>query len=196
MNHTTLLTVSFVLGCLGGLARMAESITIGFAPPIQQTSGAPVGVDLVASDLGSFMSPSLGGFDLTIDFDPAIVSLTDVSFGSFLGNPAAGEAFVQATPVGSQAMHLVGLSLLTPGALNARQPDTFVLATLVFSPLALGESPLLIAVNALSNELGESFSFVKTEQGQVQFVPESPALFLLGAGLLGIAAFLRLRRST
>jgi hypothetical protein len=193
MNQKVLLTVSLVCGCLCGPASTAESITIGFEPLVQQTTGGPVKIDLVASDLGAFMHPSLGAFDLTIDFDPAIISLTDTTFGSFLGNPGAGEAFVQATIVGSHSVNLVGLSFLMPTELNARQPDAFALATLVFSPIALGESALLLEVNALSNELGESFSFVKTEDGKIQSIPEPPVLFVVGGGLIWMAARLRTR---
>src|SRR5689334_3839449 len=41
--------------------------------------------------------PSVGAFDLSVSFNPAILSVTAVNFGSFLGNPALFEALTSSS---------------------------------------------------------------------------------------------------
>jgi hypothetical protein len=194
MTQKALLTTACLFACLCGHASTAEPITIGFEPLVFETAGEPVNVDLVVSDLESFMHPSLGAFDLTVSFDPGVLSVVGTSFGPFLGNPDAGAAFLDATAVGPGALNLVGISFLSGVELHLLQPESFVLATLTFNPVALGTTPLQLTVNALSNEVGESFPFVKTEQGTGNVIPEPSALLLVWTGLATLAAARRWRQ--
>lgn len=64
------------------LACNSQAITLGFSPAAQNVvAGAPADVAITISGLGDGTAPSLGTFDLVIDFDPAVLSFSNVSFG-------------------------------------------------------------------------------------------------------------------
>ena len=65
------LFLAVVLGFVVFFSLSALAITIGFEPVSQIVPvGESVGVNLVISGLGDGESPSLGGFDLFIEYDP------------------------------------------------------------------------------------------------------------------------------
>lgn len=81
------------LVALGGLlaAHTAAAPLITLQPSFTNTTvGHPVSVNISVSGLGSGVQ--LGGFDLDIGYNPALLTPTGVTFGSRLGNPALFEA--------------------------------------------------------------------------------------------------------
>jgi len=68
------LFLALVLGFVVFFSLSALAITIGFEPASQEVVvGNPASVNLVISGLGDGESPSLGGFDLFIEYDPTIL---------------------------------------------------------------------------------------------------------------------------
>src|SRR5215470_14685987 len=134
-------------------------ITIGFIPPLQQTSIAEsVNVAVMISGLGDAMPPSLGAYDLDVTFDPNILFFKRVIFG----DPTFGDQLdlfglgsVQA--VDSSVLgrvNLFELSLDSPVDLDRLQRGNFILASLGFETISLGATPLSLTINALADSMG------------------------------------------
>lgn len=168
-----------------------SATTINFAPLTQDVNlGTPFTVAITISGLNDFIAPSLGVFDVDVNFDPSILSFGSVSYGDpILGDQLdlSGLGSVTATTLGTGFVNLFELSLDSIGDLNGSQAGDFTLATLSFDTLAVGASPLSFTVKALGDAEGNSLS---ADAGTgvanvVQPVPE-PALFLLtGCALAG-----------
>jgi hypothetical protein len=79
------LVASAVMSIL--LSLPAWAISIDFQPSSQNVNlGDSFDVDLVISDLGNGMAPSLGAFDLDILFDSTKIEFFDYELGSSLGD--------------------------------------------------------------------------------------------------------------
>jgi len=199
------LFLAVVLGFVVFFSISALAITIGFEPVSQIVPvGEPVSVDLVISGLGDGEFPSLGGFDLFIEYDPTILALSDVSFG----DPTLGDqldvsgdgSYYDYSSHSSNVEYLFGLSYNLPWDLNDLQKPSFVLATLTFDTLSVGTSSLEIVnpdppiyVSRLSDELGNALGFER-ESGSIAPVPEPATFILFGFGLGGIGILRRKRK--
>jgi len=198
------LFLALVLGFVVFFSISALAITIGFEPASQEVVvGDPASVNLVISGLGDEEWPSLGGFDLFIEYDPTILALSDVSFGDpTLGDQLAigwGATYLSST-YSSSIEELLGLSFGPPSDLISSQAPSFVLAILTFDTLSVGTSPLEIVdpnppfyMSRLSDELGEPLDFER-ESGSISPVPEPATFILIGFGLGGIGILRRKRR--
>jgi hypothetical protein len=129
-------------------------VTIDLVPSTTAVNpGDPVDVAVVISGLGSFASPSVGGFDLVLTFDPALFATNGLAFGAFLGDVGGGEALTGSSiVVGDWTAFEV--SLLTPGQLNTLQPDSFTLFTASFTAIGSGSGDFSMTANSLSDESG------------------------------------------
>ena len=149
---------------------------VGICPAVGQTlevvpspSSPPVGstltVEVRVSGLGNFAPPSLGAFDLTLSFDPAVLSFTSGAFGVSLGdqNAAPAEAVAATGPGTGQVFEV---SLLAPADLNVRQPDAFTLFTAAFNVVGEGATALGVGDITLGDENGDPFA-----AGGIQVVP-------------------------
>jgi len=198
------LFLAVVLGFVVFFSISALAITIGFEPVSQEVGvGDPASVNLVISGLGDGTYPSLGGFDLFIEYDPTILALSDVSFGDpTLGDQLAigwGATYLSST-YSSSIEELFGLSFGPPWDLINFQAPSFVLATLTFDTLSVGTSPLEIVdpnpplvISRLSDGLGNALGFER-ESGSVSPVPEPATFILIGFGLGGIGILRRKKR--
>ncbi|RNC65601.1 MAG: hypothetical protein ED859_17430 [Desulfuromonadales bacterium] len=80
--------MAMLMGLLAAVPAMA--ITIGFQPAAQTVGlGNSVSVDIVAS-LGS--NEIVAAYDLDLSYDSTILSATNVTFGTMLGDPTIFEA--------------------------------------------------------------------------------------------------------
>jgi hypothetical protein len=165
----------------------SDAITLGF-DPMQQDGivGESVDVDLFITGLGDGIAPSLGAWDIDIQFDSTIVGFNSAVYGDQLGQSVGGGSGTNGT------LSLSEVSLESATDLNNLQAGSFILATLTYDLLAVGTSPLNITdfllVDAFASELEANVS-----GGEINVVPEPATMLLLGAGLAGLAGFRRKR---
>ncbi len=170
----------------------AHAIALSVNPISQNVLlGNSIGVTLDIAGLGDCSAPSLGVFDLDLNFDPTILAFNNVTFG----DPALGDqldlfglgslsAFDNTT---SGMVNLYELSFDLPDDLDTLQAGSFTLVSLTFDSLAGGISPLDISINSLGDALGDPLS-ATLENGSVAVnpVPEPSTILLLVIGVMGI----------
>ena len=198
-----------VIGAFGGLVLLLtvaplQGVVLSIEPVSQTVlPGSTVNANLVVSGLGNHAAPSLGTFDVNVSFNDGLLGLSNVSFGTLLGDVSLGEATTTVDTSVAGVVQLFELSLLEadsttcvfciPPFLVDLQPSSFTLATLTFAALGAGSSPLSISVNALGDAFGNSLSTdvqngnVTIQQNGVE-VSEPSAIVLIAIGLAGLFA--------
>jgi hypothetical protein len=172
------------------LASSAWAITVDLVPPAATVNvGQPLSVDIVAS-LG--LDEIVAAYDFNISFDQSILSPTNVTFGSLLG----GDPTFQGFTVSSGLLDVAEVSLLFDADLTTLQqpPSRFTLATVSFTPLALGISPLNF-VNygqpGIDIKGSDNTPYVQPTFGNasvtVTAIPLPASVLLLPSALAGIA---------
>jgi len=190
-----------VVGCglLAVCCRPAEADLLTVDPTSQTANlGSPVNVGVSISGLGMFMAPSLGAYDINVNFDPTILQLLGVTFGDpIFGDQLdlTGLGSIQSEISGLGTVELFELSFDSIDELNANQAPEFELGTLAFRALGLGTSPITISINALSDAYGDVL-VAGTQNGTVMVnpapVPEASSIFLLGT-VVGLITMRRRR---
>ena len=179
------------------VAAPAGAITIGIEPAAQQVAVASsVNVNLVISDLGDGIAPSLSAFDVDLTFDDGVLSFLGATFGdTVLGDQLdlTGIGPLNGVTPAAGVVNLFELSLDPPSDLDDLQAGAFVLATLTFGAQASGISALGLSILSLGDADGNSLTAdILTESISVQSVDAvvaEPASFaLLLAGLAGLSA--------
>lgn len=152
------------------------------SPGIQAEGTAEVGdvltVDVVLFGLSG--GESVGGFEIDIGFDPAVLLALSVSGGSFLTPPT----FVVQEEVGFAQIQFTEVSLVPIGATGDG-----VLATLSFEAIGVGQALLDISA-ALAAPFGVPLPAAAVEGATIRVgsapipEPRGAALFAVGAGLV------------
>lgn len=204
------------LACLVSLlcAAPAQSILLAFTPSFQTVAlGSLSTVSLGITGLGG-STTALGGFDLDLSFNPAILSLRGVSFGdSSLGDQLdlGGSGALICSPgydtslscpadLTGGMVNLLELSLDAPDVLNGLQADSFVLATFFFDTLSPGQSSLSVVRLVLADAYGDQLiADIQPDRITVAAPnaipsPSSLALFVVGMVMLSLSNGRQLRR--
>lgn len=190
-----MLCAAFVVGA--AFATLPAGAISIWLSPAQQTVAPSGTVDLTlrVSGLSTGAAPSLGLFDLNVNFDPAMLGFQSVAFGDpSLGNPLdAGAGSMEGTGGNPLAgiLNLYSLSLDQASALDAYQADAFTLATLRFQVLGAGETLLslsdVLLGDAVGAELASSIG-AAARVGVAQSVPDggmpSTGALVLAAGVV------------
>ena len=184
MKRCITLAIMIALVCVLW-APSVQAVTLDFDPPaLTVTLGDPAAVNVRISGLGD---ATVGAFDLTVGFDPTILSSAGVLFHASLGFPP-GEAVTDIIPsIG--AVNFAEVSLLSSDELDSRQLDSFVLVTLLFNTLNAGTSPLIFTQITLGDGSGATLTAVGVPGAitVVAPVPEPTVLTLVATGLGGLA---------
>lgn len=177
------------------LAQAVTAATIAVSPAAQvKVLGAQATIEIKSS--GGYV----GDFDLDISWNPGIVSLFDIDYGTQLGfsiqNPFA---------FGAGTVNASEISLELPADLMALQPgQTATLLTLVFDTIATGTSPVNISVTAVGDENGLPHDPLNLANGSItvrdpggpgQEIPEPTSALLAGFGVVLLAMGLKRSRS-
>ena len=173
---------------------------ISFAPVTQTVNiGDTAVVAIQISGLTAGTAPALGAWALDIDYNPAIVGIDflagNATFGLALRPPLEPLSDQGSNPSLAGTLNLYEIAFADPGVLAGFQGDTFTLATLSFTALAQGVSPLNARILELSNENGVAIAGAQTTPGEIRVgnvVPE-PATGMFATALV-LAALSERRR--
>ncbi|MGK7956696.1 MAG: cohesin domain-containing protein [Crocosphaera sp.] len=171
------------------LVQSVNAVTLDLLPETQGvTVGQPVIVDVQISELGNGMTPSVGGFNLELSYDPAVLSFNDLTFSGLIDLSNLESQSVDSSTPGTLVFGDVSLD--SPEDLNAAQPDNFSLANIEFISGGVGiNSPLSLTIIELVDENFAPFDSVEQNDALVTVtsattqVPESD-LGLMGWGVL------------
>lgn len=183
MAASRLLTAVATVAAVAASATSSEAINVTLTPASQTVSpGDSFEVYLGISGLGDYEAPSLGGYDLTVDFDAGVLSYNWTTFQNNLGVVFGSLEFD--TP-GVGTVELFGVSFDTAYDLDLLQPGAFSIATLSFTAVAEGQSVLDLSVFNLADAAGSEIVDYVLE-GSMAFVTSGsvPEGELPGAGLI------------
>lgn len=172
----------------------AQALIIDFVPADQSVAlGGTAAVDVVIGGLGAGVTPSLGAFDLEITFDDAILAPAGVAFGGLLGDGVVTS--VNGPTLTAGGIEAFEVSLLLPSELDALQPPTFTLLTLMFEARSAGTAVLSLGRAILGDGFGDPLTLDAAGAGTITVlpapVPEPPMVVLLA---LGVGSIWLLRR--
>ena len=171
------------------LAPEARAVSLALTPVSSVAAvGGSVAIAVEIAGLGNGAPPTLSSFDLDVTFDPSVLSFQSATFGSALGT--GFDVFTSAGLDGTSAVNLAEASLLDSATLDASQPGSFTLATLIFQAIVPGVSPLSIADAILADTSsipGGNQIFVDSfgaASVTVAPIPEPSALLVFATGVL------------
>ncbi len=162
----------------------AQALTITVTPAHSTVNvGDSVSVALVAADLAS---ADLTHFELDLGFDNSVLGFQSYSLGTGLNlDPHDGdESLATGGPGGPAAVNLAE-TMITGSP--AAQPTSFTLATVTFTALQAGLSPLAITgIDFLDGALPLSPTLFQGVVEVVTPVPLPPGIYLFATGLLAL----------
>jgi hypothetical protein len=156
--------------------------------------GEMLTADVVISDLGLFSPPSLGVFEIDLNFDNSLFAPGAVTFGDQLDLFGFGINPRGATPLAS-TVSVFEISLDSSSALDTLQLDRFLLFSVQFEALSAGVGVFDLAIIELGNSVADPL-FASTTSATVQVmspnaVPVPAAVWLFGTALLGFIGMSR-----
>ena len=187
MKLKFLLILGVVVLCAASLSTHAAIITLS-PQQASATNGEQMIVDVLAFDLGDGITPSIGIFDIDIGFDASILSFANANYGDQLDLFGFGSLKNVDDSVAGN-VSIFELSFDLPSDLDGLQTGNFLLASLVFDTLSVGESALTGSINALGDSFGDPISFeIVNSDVTVNPVPVPPAapLFLISIMILAL----------
>lgn len=155
------------------------------------TNGDSLSIAVVVGGLAAGSTPSLGDFDLAIDFDPTVLAFNSYALGIGLGSVDALEAFDASFGLtGPGQVNVAEVSFLPPAVLDSLQSDSFTLVTLNFTVLG---ADVTTALGFDSFVLGDAFGnsvAVDAANGTtvtVQPIPLPPTFWMMVSALAVLA---------
>ncbi len=171
------------------LLKPVNAVTLDLLPEMQNiTVGDSVIIDVQISELGNGTSPSVGGFNLELNYDPAVLTFNNLTFSELLNIFDTGIQSIDSSTSGT--LIFGNVSLDSAEELNAAQPNSFSLANIEFIGSGVStNSPLSLSIIELVDENFAEFDPVTqndtivTVSSAITKVPES-SLGLTGWGVL------------
>lgn len=169
---------------------VANAITVSLDPIASTVNvGNTVDINLIISDLGAFVPPSLGSFVLEVAYDDSLLSFDSAVYSNFLG---AGLDIDFVTTTGTGFVELDNFSFLSDIDLDGIQDSSFLLATLTFNGLNEGISDLITTPIDFSTAAGADITssvLVTNATVEVLNVPEPTTPLLMLSSLLLLGGF-------
>ena len=170
----------------------ASAISLNFLPASQTINlGEQATVDVVvAAPSGNL----IGAYDFFVNYDPAVISFSGLTFGTGLGGPADSLQDVLEDPTGS--VNVAELSLVSD--LSGLQDGTsdLLLFSMTFTPVNFGTSTLMFSENILGiaggflgDAVGLPIELDSLGTGSITVVPVPASIWLLGSALVGLLPF-------
>ena len=181
------LSVSFALN--------SQALTVDLSPSAQQLQlGENLTLDVKVSGLTDATAPSLGVYDVNLNFDATRLAISQIIWGDAVkGNQLDLNCFgslQMSNPINSGTLNLFELSFDDVWSLDNLQAGSFNLFSIIFSSLAAGPAEFTLSVNALGNAAGNSMSADSLETSRVTIntvsTPEPAASFLFLIGLIAL----------
>ena len=142
------------------LAAAPHALSIGLQPAVTTTSlNATITVDVVITD-----AVDLGAFEFTLSYAPAVVAVTDVQLGAFLGS-SSRPAYALGPHIDNNA-GTVSFGGYTLGATPSGPNGAGILATITFHALGIGSSDLIFTHSLITDRLA-AIQTVTTQPGQI-----------------------------
>jgi hypothetical protein len=183
-----------VIGFFDCIPARAISLTLVSTAPVVAV-GETVGVAVQIAGLGDGVAPSLSAFDIEVNFDPAILALSSISYGDpLLGDQLdlLGSGSIISTTVGFGVVGLSELSLDSSDILDLFQVGEFTLATITFVAVEGGVGLLGLTANALADANGDPL-VAAISDGSIAVIPEPSTILLVGIPLAGLLVVRRKR---
>ncbi len=160
------------------------------------TLGDTLAIDVRISGLNHGSSPSLGAYDLDVNYDTNLFAIHSIMWGDATqGNQLdlMNYGSLQDSSSGNGWLNLFELSFDSAADLNLLQAGEFILFTVLLNAIADGSSILSLTANSLSDAYGEELFIAPINNLSVVVnsvsVPEPSSVLLL----LGMIAFIALR---
>ena len=178
----------------------AGTITLGIVPVSQTIPPAgSASVDITISGLDAGVAPSLSVYDLSVSYNSSILGFSSLAFGdSVLGDQLDLSGFGTITIVDSSVPGVIQFSEISfdlPATLDSQQLDAFTLATITFTGIGGGISPLSLTVNSLGDSIGDPLTVDPANIGSGSVtvtgstsIPEPATFIPVGVGLLLLGA--------
>ncbi|MEQ1530416.1 MAG: cohesin domain-containing protein [Methylococcales bacterium] len=166
----------------------AQANVVVSVNPISATIGIEQTLNVSIDITGLDVNTALSSYDLSLVYDPTVLHLDNAVFG----DPILGDQLDLAhsglnTPsaaVGPNSINLIEFSLDSSADLLNLQADQFTLATLVFTSLSPGNSPLDLTLSSLADsEANDLTATTLNNSVAVSAVPVPAAFWLFGGGL-------------
>jgi hypothetical protein len=172
----------------------AEAISLEFLPTTQSVMfGNQVTVDVNVSNPNGTL---VGAYDFFVNYNPDVLTLNDVVFGSALGGPPDSIQDDIESPAGQ--INVSELSLLTDLTALQNGIDDLLLFSIIFDTDTLGSSPLTFSENIagvaggfLGDETGQAILLDSVGSGSINVVPIPGAIWLMISGLFALYGFTR-----
>lgn len=135
---------------------------------------------------------ALSSYDLSVNFDPALLQFNSATFGDpILGDQLdmaqSGLNFPSAL-VGDGLVSLIEFSLDDSSVLLDQQADDFTLARLFFTAISIGSSPLNLTINSLADHNSiPLISDSNSSSVSIAAVPIPSAIWMFAPALAWVA---------
>ncbi len=180
----------------------ASAITLSVEPTYSVINvGDTFTADLVISGLIDSAPPSLGRFDIDLNYDASIFSVAavnPVSFGDQLdfGFNGVGDSVQTENTAIPGVVNLFELSFEIPFELDLFQPGEFTLASVSFVADSFGSGTFSLAPSLLTDSLGNPLFAQQLNPATVEVIPVPAAVWLFATGVLGLVGLGKRRRAT